>query len=58
MAKRTKRTTQATHESDGKFALQLNSQTAVQRDMRRQEERDKRRAELVALYGEDADMYA
>lgn len=30
--KRTTNSTPATHESDGKFALQLNSQTAVQPD--------------------------
>ena len=56
--KRTTNTTPATHESDGKFALQLNSQTAVQRDIRRQAERDARWAELVELYGDDACMYA
>ena len=61
MARQPKRTTQdapVTHESDGRFALQLNSQTAVQRDIRRQAERDARWAELVALYGDDACMYA
>lgn len=56
--KRTTTDTAATHESDGKFALQLNSQTAVQRDIRRQAERDKRWLELVELYGDDACMYA
>ena len=55
MKRTTKRTT---NESDGKFALQLNSQTAVQRDIRRQAERDARWAELVELYGDDACMYA
>ena len=61
MAKQLKRATQdssETHEGDGRFALQLNSQTAVQRDMRRQAERDARWAELVELYGDDACMYA
>jgi hypothetical protein len=56
--KRTTNDTATTHESDGKFALKLNTQTAVQRDIRRQAERDARWAELVELYGDDACMYA
>ena len=56
--KRTTNDTATTHESDGRFALQLNTNTAVQRDIRRQAERDARWAELVELYGDDACMYA
>lgn len=58
MKKQTTTTKQPARESDGRFALELNSQTAVQRDMRRQAERDARRAELIELYGDGADMYA
>ena len=58
MSKQTTTTKQPARESDGRFALQLNSAAAVNRDMRRQAERDARRAELEAMYGEDADMYA
>lgn len=35
-------------ESDGRFALQLKSKRAVKRDQKRQEEREKRKAELIA----------
>lgn len=51
-------TTSNERESDGRFALKLATNRAVQRDIRRQQERDARWAELVALYGDDADMYA
>lgn len=47
-----------THESDGRFALQLRTNRAVQRMARRDAERDARRLELIELYGDDADMYA
>lgn len=51
-------TTQPKRESDGKFALQLKTNRAVNRDMRRQAERDARKAELIAQYGDDWCMYA
>jgi hypothetical protein len=47
-----------TRESDGRFALQLRTSKAVQRQLRRDAERDARRLELIELYGDDADMYA
>ena len=58
MSKQTTTKQQPARESDGRFALQLNSQTAVQRDLRRQAERDARIAELIAEYGDDWCMYA
>ena len=58
MSKQTTTKQQPARESDGRFALQLNSAAAVNRDMRRQAERDARRAELEALYGDDWCMYA
>lgn len=45
-------------ESDGRFALKLNSKRSVKRCLRRDEEREARRLELEELYGEDACMYA
>ena len=58
MSKQTTTRQQPARESDGRFALRLNSQTAVQRDLRRQAERDARIAELIAEYGDDWCMYA
>lgn len=50
-------TTQPKRESDGRFALQLKTNTAVQRDVRRQAEREARKAEMEAN-GEDWTMWA
>lgn len=59
MKKQTTTTTkqQPARESDGRFALQLNSNRAVNRDLRRQAERDARIAEMEAN-GEDWTMFA
>lgn len=45
-------------ESDGRFALTLPSEKAVKRDLKREEEREKRRKELEDKYGDDACMFA
>ncbi len=45
-------------ESDGRFALKLESKRSIKRWAKRDEEIAKRRKELEALYGEDACMYA
>jgi hypothetical protein len=45
-------------ESDGRFALKMATNKSVQRHLRRDAEREARKAELEALYGEDACMYA
>ena len=45
-------------ETDGRYALQIKTQAAAKRWAKRDEEQAKRRAELEALYGDDACMYA
>ena len=49
---------QPARESDGRFALELKTNRAVNRDLRRQQERDARIKELQELYGDDWCMYA
>lgn len=46
------------HESDGRFALQMRTNRAVQRQLRRDAEREQRRMEIIAEYGEDELMWA
>ena len=58
MNKQTTTKQQPARESDGRFAAELATQTAVQRQMRRDAEREARRLELIALYGDDWDIYA
>lgn len=57
MKKQTTTKQQPAREDDGRFALQLNSNKAVNRDMRRQAERDARIKEMIAN-GEDWTMFA
>ena len=58
MNKQTTTKQQPARESDGRFALELKTNRAVNRDLRRQQERDARIAELIELYGDDWCMYA
>lgn len=51
-------TTTQERESDGRFALKMESKSSVKRWAKRDDEIAKRRKELEALYGEDACMYA
>lgn len=50
--------TSTTHESDGRFALQLRTNKAVQRMMRRDAEREARRLEIIAENGSDDFLWA
>ena len=45
-------------ESDGRYALKMESKSSVNRWMKKDEEDAKRREELEAMYGDDAFMYA
>jgi hypothetical protein len=48
----------ANHESDGRFALQLRTNKAVQRMMRRDAEREARRQQIIAENGSDDLLWA
>lgn len=50
--------TTETRESDGRFALQMATSAAVQRQMRADAAREKRRQEIIAEYGADDLMWA
>lgn len=54
----TQPTAQPTHESDGRFALQMRTNKAVMRQMRRDAEREQRRREIEAEYGSDEMLWA
>jgi hypothetical protein len=45
-------------EQDGRYALQMKTMSSVRRQQKRDEDREARRLELVALYGDDWVMYA
>ena len=45
-------------ESDGRLALRMDSKASVTRQMKRDQEREERRKELEALYGDMADCFA
>lgn len=45
-------------ESDGRFALKMESKTSISRWAKKAAQDAKRREELEAMYGEDACMYA
>lgn len=45
-------------ESDGRYALKMESKSSVKRWQKRDEQREQRRRELEAQYGADADCFA
>ena len=50
--------TKTSRESDGRFALKMESKKSVSRWMKRDEEREARRLELEAECGDMADCFA
>lgn len=58
MNEQTTNTQTTKHESDGRFALQMRSNRAVQRQLRRDAERERRRQEIIEQYGEDELLWA
>ena len=50
--------TSGKRESDGRFALKMETKSSVSRWMKRDAQREARRRELEDMYGEDAMMYA
>lgn len=51
-------TTNSNRESDGRFALKMATNKAVQRQMRRDAEREARRLQIIEEYGEDEMLWA
>lgn len=56
--KNQKHETNKERESDGRFALKMESKASVNRWMKRDEQREQRRRELEAMYGDMADCFA
>lgn len=54
----TTQTQTETRESDGRFAVQMRTNAAVQRQMRRDAEREARRQQIIEEYGEDEFLWA